>query len=324
MPSKRVAVILKPNFIGDAVMTAPAIDSLRGAGYEIGVYCGPTVREVLFDRADGVQFEVDDWAGSTGSLLRFARSLRRGRFDAALVVNHSFRSALAAWLARIPNRVGHDTEGRSFLLTRKVAYDQECFEARSFLDLADALGGSAVPVEPHLSVTFSESERGEELRGNATVGIQLGASTLGKVAPSRIWAEVASRLVAEGHKIAILGGPNDRPLADEFLSLFQGEAVDLVGRCSIRESMAVISGLQLLAGNDTGFLHVAAALGRPTVTVFRPRMARKWRHAGETHPCVIVSSGNLSDAEPDAIVEAAKKALAGCAPIPSARPRRGR
>lgn len=324
MPCKRVALILKPNFIGDAAMTAPTIDSLSKAGHQLVVYCGPVVRDVLLDRADRVQFEVDDWAGSTASLLRCARSLRKGRFDAALIINRSFRSALTAWLARVPNRVGHDTEGRSFLLTTKVAYDQNRFEAGSFLDLAMALGGSEAPAEPRLSVTPAESERGEALRGGASVGIQLGASTLGKVAPTRIWSEVASRFNADGHGIAIMGGPNDRPLADEFLSLYSGQAVDLVGRCSIRESMAAISRLQLLVGNDTGFLHVAAALGCPTVTVFRPRMARKWRHSGETHQSVIVSSGVLTDAEPDGILEAAKKALAAHAQVTGAPPRSGR
>lgn len=300
----RALLLLKPQFLGDAVMALPLIDGVASALDETIVMAGSAVREVLLDRSERVTFAPGTKISGIGPVIRAAREIRALRVSHAFLVNRSFRSALAVRLAGVPRRIGHATEGRAFLLTRAIAYDPLRFEAESYLELARSEGLEVPDARPILRLLPHEGELPV-----ADYGIQPGARYAEKQVPIETMAEVARRLDAEGWRPALLGGKDEMASAARLKEKWGGTYVDLVGKRSIRGSMAALASLKAMVGSDTGLMHLAAALGTPTVTVFGPNPASKWGHAYPPHQVLVAPGGNLSQVSSDAIVEATRKAV---------------
>src|SRR6185503_16759859 len=149
---ERALVLLKPQYLGDAVMACPLIDSLSATYAETIVMCGPLVAEVLQDRANNVRFEKGEKISGIAPVLRTAKTIRSLGIDHVYLVNRSFRSALATRIAGIPFRIGHATETRGYLLTNRTAYDPAKFEAECYLDLARTMNIETADGKPKLCV----------------------------------------------------------------------------------------------------------------------------------------------------------------------------
>ncbi|MBX3119448.1 MAG: glycosyltransferase family 9 protein [Fimbriimonadaceae bacterium] len=307
--SEKVFVWLKPQFLGDAVMACPMIDSMIDANIQVVVRASPIVQQVLADRAAKVWFVTGGKISGLGAILKAAKELRAENPDAMLLVNRSFRSALAARFAGVPIRIGHATEGRGFLLTHRIPYDEARFEAECYLDLLEPLGIKRSVSLPSLTVTEEEKESACGLLGGATVGVQPGARYPEKQLPIQTLAEVASALQQKGLQIAMLGGPDEVEDAVKFQSLVGAPVVDLVGKCSIRQTLAVLSNLRLMIGSDTGLMHLAVAVGCPTVTVFGPNPISKWGHHYGPHYPTAAPEGKPSLVKAGEIVELALKSV---------------
>jgi ADP-heptose:LPS heptosyltransferase len=106
-------------------------------------------------------------------------------------------------------------------------------------------------------------------------------------------------------RIALFGGAEERGSATEFGDLLGGDRCDLVGRCDLRQTMGALTHMKLIVGGDTGLMHVAAAVGCPTVTVFGAIPASKWGHHYEPHAVIQAPHNDLSMVDPQTIVEAA-------------------
>lgn len=288
-------------------MAAPLLDAVVAAGKRVDVLCGPLVRQVLADRESRVRFL--EGARLTGlDVLRVSRRLRD--YGQVLLVNRSFRSALAARLARIPERVGHATEGRGFLLTHPVVYDEARYEAECYLDLWRAAGHAIDEgVRPSLGVSPEDRQRGADLAAGATVGVQPGARYSAKQYPAEAMAKVISKLQQEGHNVALLGGKDETESAERFQSLLPEPCVNLVGRCSIRETMGVLANLRVAVGSDTGVMHLAVGVGCPSVTIFGPNPASKWGHRFGPHQVLEAPEGKPALLEPAQVVAAVRRAL---------------
>lgn len=293
MPSDSVLVWLKPNYLGDAVMATPLMDALASSGMKTAVLAGNLVTDLLADRVSAVRFLRAGKISGVLPVLREAKRLRAMGFSATLLVNRSFRSALAARLARIPERVGFATEGRGFLLTEPVPYSPDRFEAECFLDLARAIGVEGTTHIPKLTVSDEERKKGFELLDGATVGLQPGARYPSKQLALERMAFVAKGLSERGAELALLGGPDEKDDAKRFQALTGTKVVDLVGTTSIRQTMGALANLSLMIGSDTGLMHVAAAVGCPTVTAFGPNPASKWGHRYAPHRVIEAPGGDL-------------------------------
>lgn len=303
---ERAIILLKPQYLGDAVMACPLIDSLAAAYGRPVVMCGPLVQEVLEGRSESVSFEQGAKITGIRAVFQTARQLRTLKIEHAFVVNRSFRSALAARLAGIPMRVGHATEGRGFLLTHKVPYDEAKFEADCYLDLARALQIPITCEKPRLEANADPS-----LVGNATIGLQPGARYPNKQVPLKVMAEVARDLQNRGHHLALLGGRDERKFVDPFQELLREPALDLVGMLDIRGTMAALRSLKLAIGSDTGLMHLAAALGTPTVTVFGPNPSSKWGHDYPPHRVLTAESQDVRLVRAEAILASADEIAIG-------------
>jgi heptosyltransferase-2 len=273
------------NWIGDAVMATPAIRAIRAGlpDARIGLLVKPWVAPVFAASPHVDEIIVYRSAGrhrATMGTLRLAADLRRMRFDAAILLQNAFEAAFLARAAGIPLRAGFGTDGRSLLLTHPVHRRHAIMavhQTRYYLEMLNGLGirGKGTRLELPLSEQAVASAhtllkaRGIERR-ELVVGINPSA-TYGSAKqwfPER-FAQLADRLIENhGARILIFGGPDDRRLGDRVAALMKGAAVDLSGRIDLETAMALIARCQLFVTNDSGLMHVAAALERPLVAIF--------------------------------------------------------
>ena len=276
------------NWLGDAVMTTPAVAGVREAfpDARIVLLARPLVAELFRHHPDVDEVMVYERPGRhDGALgrLRLAGELRRRRFDGALLLQNAFDAALIAFLGRIPERAGYPTDGRRILLTMPVPLPPgilERHEVEYYLFLLDGLGiPRPVPAALKLAVTEEETEAMTArlallgiARDAPFVTINPGA-TYGSAKrwyPER-FAAVADALSAEwGAGVVVVGSIAEAPLAGEIEAAMRTPPVNLAGKTTVRELMALLSRSSFLVTNDSGPMHIAAALGVPLVAIFGP------------------------------------------------------
>ena len=277
------------NWLGDAVMSLPALDALRArfpaarisvltlAGLA-DVYAGrPSVDEVLpYQKGRGL-------AGIAAWLDRVKR-IREARFDLAVLLPDSFHSALTVWCAGVPRRVGYRKELRGWMLTDPVSRRPRSRNVHRVVDYLSLVGfdghtpenfAPALTPAPEDLAWADENLRaaGFDPAQRPLVGFNPGA-TYGdaKRWPRERYAALGRRLVAEaGAAIVVVGGPAEIDLGD-FLAreLPTSSTLSLSGRTSIRRLAAVLARCHVLVTNDTGPMHVAQAVGTRIVALFGP------------------------------------------------------
>lgn len=290
-PEQQKILVLRYRFIGDTILTVPFLRNLRRARPEAWITWVvapgsaevvkgiPYVDELLY--WDPVTIHADSRGAhrTVRSRLDFVRELRRRKFDTVYVLKRSFSSAIMALLSGARQRIGFSTEGRGVLLTKRVPYRPDQHEVLSFLDVLTADG---IPVQDTYLESWSspaELQVAEELLSRA--GWVQGARLLAihpfgaiqqKTWPMERFAEAATVLSErDGFVPVILGAPNDQHMFAGHLQLFPAYTIDLVGRCDLRTTMAVLNRFtSFFLGNDSGVMHLAAAAGVPLVALFGP------------------------------------------------------
>jgi heptosyltransferase-2 len=277
------------NWIGDAAMSLPTIWSLREAlpqaqiavhapSWSAGVYAiCPAINEVIVAKRRGIRAEISD-------IIKISKM----EFDAAIVLPNSFHSAFAPSLARIPDRWGYDTDYRGCLLTHAVPLPQHANFEHTVFYYKELLEAAGIPWQKErfgLEITASaleETERILEERGVRGGALRIGLSPGAAWGPSKRWpgerfAATAKRLIAE-HSAAVLvfGSSKEAELVDKIITEAGTGAVSLTGAFhELRHLAAAISTCALLITNDSGPMHLAAALGVPVVAIFGPTDERK-------------------------------------------------
>ena len=272
------------NWVGDALMTTPALTALREnfPKAEISVLAKPWVAPVYENHpgADQVLMYDKERRGFKG-LIGLAGELK-GRFDLAVLFQNAIEAALIAWLARIPRRLGYNTDGRGWLLNRRVKLvpeDKRVHETEYYLRLL-ARAGLAVPdpgpVRPvfYLSAEYEAraaarlAELG--LEGSFLLGLAPGAAYgSAKQWPAERYAAAADIILGQtGGAALVFGSSGEAAVAGEVKSRMSGRAVDLSGQTGLAEAAALIKQCHLFLTNDSGLMHVAAAVGPPLVAVF--------------------------------------------------------
>jgi heptosyltransferase-2 len=299
-------VVRGVNWLGDAVMTTPALRRLRERFPKAhitlispaklgGLWKGhPDVDELMtFERGDGL------WSVS--------RRIRSGRFDIAVLFPNSPRSALECLLAGVPRRVGRRWPWRSWMLTDPIPAprhavpmrkrpveeirsrvasapavrdpdpDLQAHQMHHYLDLVAALGADSSPLPPRLAVTGAEVEAVRQKHGFRPGSAWLGVNAGAEYGPAKRWPAERFAAVADAIRkefdcgIAIFGGLGDVALAAELAEQLQTAAPTLrilAGKTSLRELLAALRCCRVLLTNDTGPMHVAAALSVPVVVPF--------------------------------------------------------
>lgn len=282
----RKILVREVNWVGDAVLTLPALDALdrRFPEAEIVVLGRRWVAGLFGGRRSVDRVLAYESAGAHRGLpgrWALARALRRDGFDLAVLFPNSFDAAAVPWLAGIPRRVGYPTDGRRLLLThpvRAAARPGERHQVFRYLDLVGALGATGEAV-PRLAVTAEAARAAEEIL--ARHGVDAGATWIAvnpgsvygsaKRWPAERFAAVADALTARrGVRAVLIGSGGETPVLRSVAQAMREPALVLGGRTEIGTLPGLLRRARLLVTNDTGAMHVAAAVGAPVLAIFGP------------------------------------------------------
>jgi heptosyltransferase II len=272
-------LIRSTNWIGDAVMTTPAMGAVRAVfpKAEIVVAANPIVAELLRHHPDCDRLLVYDKKGAhhgIGGLLRFCGTIREERFELAILFQNAIEAAIMTTLARIPRRAGYTTDGRGFLLTHRVSgwkRARRFHHTAYYLNMLAGLDIRGGRGQLRLHCTDEElAEAREQLGEGWWVAVNPGA-TYGSAKrwfPER-FAAAADEIAKEfSARTLIVGGPDEAEIGKEVAAKMRTPSLNLAGRTSVRQLMALLSQCRLLITNDSGPMHVAAAFGVPIVAIF--------------------------------------------------------
>jgi heptosyltransferase-2 len=285
--NKRNILVRAVNWLGDAVMTTPAIGTIRECFpvAKITLLATPLVAEMFTPHPWVDEVLVYERKGRHKGLagrLKLASELAGRNFDLAVLLPNSLDAALIAWLARIPCRLGYATDGRSLLLTHSAPLAARPLTAHQtvyYTSLLNCFGIGAAPKQQLLATTAAEDAALSALFSSAGIdgsGLIIGINPGATYGSAKRWypdrfAAVADELARRwGAAIVVVGNPDEAAIGAEITGMMAERAVNLAGKTSVRELMAVIKRCSLFITNDSGPMHIAAAFGVPLVAVFGP------------------------------------------------------
>ncbi|HSI35634.1 MAG: lipopolysaccharide heptosyltransferase II [Phycisphaerae bacterium] len=295
-------LVVQPSWVGDAVMATPALRALREMypqahiSYLMRRYVKPMYTGMPWaDRLLTYRTGKSPARAGKGKFFDLAARLKAGKFDTAILLPNSFKTALLCKMARIKRIVGYDRDGRGFLLSDKLLPQKERGKfvpfpmVRYYLGVAQYLGSPNRDLSMKLFVTASEREAARQVLTRAGLdpeidrpaasgkpplvilnpGANYGAS---KCWPAERFAETADRLVAEqGATILLSGAPKERAILAAIRGNMKQPSIDLSTHgLTLGALKDVIRRCDLMVTNDTGPRHVAAAFDVPVVTIFGP------------------------------------------------------
>jgi heptosyltransferase II len=285
--ARTTSLVIQTSFLGDVVLTTPLIAELarRGPVDVVATPAGagllannPDVRDVVvFDKRAGARGLRGLWR--TARSLRFRRTAddrveRRGA-QTAYLAQGSLRSAALAALAGVPERVGFSTSAGRRLYTRLVPYHDDLHHAERLWRLAaepDARP-TAAALRPRLYPGAAERAAVDRL----THGAGFNGQPFAALAPGSAWATKRwphygqlARLLCERMPVVIIGGAEDAGLAREIMTSAGDRVVDATGQLTLLASAELIGRAAVIVTNDSAPLHLASAMGTPTVAIFGP------------------------------------------------------
>ena len=273
-------LIVAPAWVGDMVMAHSLVRVLAKSSDAIKVHLlAPPATAPLGARMPGVAAThvLDTSHGELGLAKRRAWGRAHGaKFDRAIVLPNSFKSALAPWWARIPERTGWRGEFRIGVLTDRRVLDPVAYPR--MVERFAALGypPGATTVEVPLPELVPDLHRAQQLC--AELGLPMTRNVVvlcpgAEFGPAKRWpaehfAAVARHALERGQSVWIMGSAADAPVAAEIVGQVPGAVFDLCGRTSLLDAVDLLSLAQRVVCNDSGLMHVACALGKSVVAVF--------------------------------------------------------
>lgn len=307
---RRRILVIRYRFIGDTLLTVPFLRHLRASypSARIDLLAAPQSGEllracpyidnlILFDTTRKHRYENADPNEPRRSFWSYVRLLRENRYDTAFVLKRSFSSAALAFLSGIPERIGFNTEGRGFLLTRRVPYARNRHEIDCFLDVLRAAGlqEPATGWDRRLESWHSPQDgqvADSRLRAFPpgeirNIVLHLTSSNAAKQWPVTEARKLADWLLSRPNfHIHGLGATSDAPVYEALRAELSGgddaraRLHNHAGTLSLTESLAFLARMDLVVGVDSGTLHMAAAVGTPVIALFGPMDERKWAPPG--------------------------------------------
>ena len=291
------------NWLGDTVMTLPALSLLRQSfdGAEISIITPPGNSRLL--ASTGYVDKIIEYHRKERGIIEFLALRKRlsgERFELSVLFQNAFEAALLVFLAGIPHRIGFATQHRRYLLTHPVSPrppDQVRHQVFDYIDLVNVarseMGSSTTGAERQTSfappmpvlragdaagkaaidLLHDSAPESEPRAGRPIVALNPGATNSdAKCWPEMRYAQLAEQLASEfDAHVILIGGQAERDLADRIKSGARAARItNLTGKTDIESLIGLLSRTDLLIGNDTGPAHVSAALGRPTLTIFGP------------------------------------------------------
>lgn len=304
---KRV-VVRGTNWVGDAVMTIPALRKLRRVLPKAHITLATSSwAQELFSEADYLDDLLIQNNRGFWSVFKNSAQWRERKIDLAVIFPNSFASALVPALARVPLRIGYASDRRKPLLTHALPLPEwrgskhEIFYYLNIVsELQRLLGDELVAQEPDISIQISEASHkaGRDLLRTAgcnenqpVVALCPGSiNSRAKRWPAERYAKLADHLIDRLHaQVVLMGSKEEADVSLEVTRQMRNQPIVLTGETNLGQAVAVLSNIDLLITNDTGPAHIASSLGRPTLVIFgptNPLTTRPYSSSGEIlrHP----------------------------------------
>jgi len=273
-------LIVAPSWVGDAVLAQPMFRRLhqRFPGLNLDVLA-PSWVAALFERMPEVnQIVLSPFQHGELKLAqrwRLGRTLADRGYDQAIVLPNSWKSALVPFFAGISLRTGFTGEMRVGLLNDARPLDKKQFPlmVERFALLGEQRGAKPQHplAHPCLQVSASRRENTLKIMGLDTqksVAVFCPGAEYGpaKRWPAKYFAELAQRL--DNHQVWLVGSPKDQPIGEEIRQLSGGIAINLCGKTGLAEAIDLLSCASLIVSNDSGLMHIAAALDKPMIAIY--------------------------------------------------------
>jgi heptosyltransferase-2 len=332
------------NWVGDAVMTIPAIRQLRRIFPDAQITLHTrSWAEGIFRDAEFIDeiLTFDKTKSKIKDALAQAKELRKHEFDLAVLFPNSFETALVAKMARIPCRFGYAKESRSFLLTDAVeipAWKNERHEVFYYLNLVaeieqEYFGKKTVlENEPRVDLQVSDERRGEARTFLQENGVDLSKKTVAlgvgstnsraKRWHAESYAKLNDLLQSElDANVVLVGAKDEIGVSLEVLAKSEKKPIILTGKTNLAQAVAVLSEIDLLVSNDMGLAHIAPAVGTKTIVIFGPTNEKTTQPLGseiirknvDCAPCMLrdcpIDHRCMSRISPEEVFQKAKKAL---------------
>lgn len=289
----RKIIVRGTNWVGDAVLTIPALRELRRIFPDAFITLHTrSWAEGIFRDADFLDeiLTFDKTESKIADTFSQAKTLKEKQFDLAVLFSNSFETALVTKLAKVPKRFGYAKESRSFLLTDSVKipeWKKERHEVFYYLNLVAEIekyffGKSSVSEnKPQINLHISDERRAEArniLEANGvdfskkTVALGVGSTnSRAKRWQAESYAKLNDLLQNDLEVNVILVGANDETeVSEEVFAKSQRKPISLTGKTTLAEIVAILSEIDLLVSNDMGLAHIAPAVGTATLVIFGP------------------------------------------------------
>jgi heptosyltransferase-2 len=276
-------LIIAPNWIGDALLAQPLFARLRKNLPDVVIdalappWTAPVLRRMR-EIDDVIEAPFDHGELKLVARWRLGRRLRTRRYDRAIVLPNTFKSALVPFFAGIPVRAGFVGESRYGLLNVVHKLDAKGIPlmAERYAQLAEKPGTKpALPLPQTTRLTIDEANLAIDLsrlglsRAKPVVAFCPGA----EYGPSKRWpaghfATLARKLAALGYAVWLFGSGKDRAIGEEIAAASEGAARNLCGKTDLASAIDLLSLAEIVVTNDSGLMHVAAGVGRPVVALY--------------------------------------------------------
>ncbi|MFH1502099.1 MAG: glycosyltransferase family 9 protein [Candidatus Eisenbacteria bacterium] len=302
LPEAPSILAIETGLLGELLVITPALRAVKATWPEasITVMVSPGSAPVLVENPNVdrlLPLSKKERSGFTG-LMRLASWIRAKRFDAVLVFHTSFRSALAAFMGAVPVRAGLAWEGRGFLLTHKRPRDRSAYEADEHLRVAELIGATARGRELELFLTDDERSEAASLlpdgQGRSLVCLHPGSSHENRRWPAERFAELGARLRgSRGVDPVYAVGPRERNVAEAVERWYEQSRLNrptVIHPRTVRILGGVFERSCAVVTNDTGPMHVAAAVGVPGVFLHGPIPVERWHPPGERYVTLVADA----------------------------------
>ncbi|HUL33917.1 MAG TPA: lipopolysaccharide heptosyltransferase II [Candidatus Eisenbacteria bacterium] len=279
------------NWVGDAIMALPAIRAVRQRQptARISILARPYVADIYRDQQvcdELIPYDPKGEHRGFSGREKLISQLRSRKFDVALLLQNAFEAAWLAWRAQVPERIGYDRDARGLLLTKSIPVPKPgeipAHEKFYYLELLRRAGWlDQLTDAPHIALRVPDAARQRAARTLSEAGsrpaalrVAVGAgASYGSAKcwpPDRFAQALNSFLSHNDAEVILFGTPGEFAVSAAIAAGLQRPPINLTGKTSIADLPALLSQCQVFLGNDSGAMHVAAAVGLPVVAIFGP------------------------------------------------------